>query len=100
MLRVSVGKKAVNLIRSHLGSWYDRLKELVDIILKLYENKHHTMFVYNVNILEKENVKKKLKRLQNKYIIWISPFNSGSSENDSFDRAQITHYKANCAFYV
>ena len=51
------------------SSWYDRVKEIVDKRLKFYENKHPQMFVNNVNILEKENVKKELKRLQNKYII-------------------------------
>ena len=50
------------------SSWYDSVKEIVDKRLKFYENKHPQMFVNNANILEKETVKKIVKRLQNKYI--------------------------------
>ena len=43
--------------------------QIIDNKIEFYKNKHPNVFLENVNILEKDNIKIELKHLRNKYII-------------------------------
>ena len=45
--------------------------QIIDNKIEFYKNKHPNVFLENVNILEKDNIKIELKHLRNKYIICI-----------------------------